>query len=66
MMVFVSAVKEDPTKKSGEEEETLDQKGPDAGRENGEEDAVDMTQDFGGDVADLPEEDEESEGKSCN
>jgi midasin len=31
------------------------------GRENGEEDAVDMTQDFGGDVADLPEEDEESE-----
>ena len=66
MMVFISAVKEDPTKTSGEEEETIDKKGPDVGRENGEEDAVDMTQDFGGDVADLPEEDEESESKSCN
>ena len=64
MMVFVWTVKEDPTKKSGEEEETVDQKGPDEGREGGEEDAVDMTQDFGGDVTNLPEQDEaeESEG----
>ena len=50
-------MQENPTQKEGETEDTVEDK-----REEGDEDAVDMTEEFGGEVEDLPgrEEDEES------
>lgn len=50
-------MQENPTQKEGETEDTVENK-----REEGDEEAVDMTQEFGGEVEDLPggEEDEES------
>ena len=64
MLYVCPTIQEDPTKKSEEELDSSDQKGLDQGDE-GKEDAVDMSQDFGGEVTDLPkegEEEEESEG----
>ena len=62
-------MQEDPTKESERDEETLDEKGLDVEKGDSKEDAVDMTQEFGGDVTDLPEDEEEeegSEGESCS
>ena len=66
--IFFSTVQEDPTKESERDEETLDEKGLDVEKGDSKEDAVDMTQEFGGDVTDLPEDEEEegSEGESCS
>lgn len=52
---------EDPTEKSGEREDTSDREREEVEEEGGEE-AVDMTQEFEGDVKDLPEKEEEEEG----
>ena len=49
-------MQENPTQKEGETEDTVEDK-----REEGDEDAVDMTQEFGGEVEDLPGREEDGE-----
>lgn len=57
-------MQEDPSKKSDDKDEVSEQQKGDADHEDGEEEAVDMSQEFGGDVVDVPEsgEHEDSEG----
>ena len=45
----------------GETQETPDEKEPETEKEGEDEDVVDMTQDFGGEVTDVPEDGEKEQ-----